>query len=318
MKVGILGWDAAETESVGLAVLGRERGHQTTLFTLDDIAVRWTAAGVADVTVLGESAADRFDVVMSRAELRPRSFQADHERFALLSTVPGLPLMDPADRYLSVECKLIAMRRLGQAGLPIVPTRSCRSFAEIQDALDEWGRVVLKPCFGYGGTDVERVGDLAVPADRSTAARLLAAYPVLQCQPYLEHPGGDVRVTVVGDELPLTFRRVPPGGDRWRANIMQGARPERIETPPELAEMALAATRAMDITVSGLDILDTPNGYFINEVNNTPGWYMFPEAVQREVMGVVYRLVEDRFGAGMEPVAVPYPVGNHAMVRSQV
>jgi ribosomal protein S6--L-glutamate ligase len=294
MKIGILGWDAEETESVGLAVVGRERGHQTTLFTLDDIAVRWQD-GELDVTVQGESARDRFDVVMSRAELRPESFQSDHERFALLSTVPGLPMMDAADRYLSVECKLIAMRTLGQAGLPIVPTRSCRSLEEIGEAVGEWGRVVIKPCFGYGGHDVERVADLADPADRAIAERLLAAYPVLQCQPYLDHPGGDIRVTVVGDRLPLTFRRIPPGGERWRANTMQGAKPERIETPPELVEMALTATRAMGITVSGLDVLDTPHGYFINEVNNTPGWYMFPDHVQREVIAVVYELVEERY-----------------------
>jgi len=295
MKIGILGWDAEETESVGLTVVGRERGHQTTLFTLDDIAVRWSA-GLPVVTILGEEACGMFDVVMSRAELRPESFQADHERFALLSTIPGLPLMDPAETYLSVECKLIAMRKLGQAGLPIVPTRSCRSLEEIRQATEEWGCVVIKPCFGYGGQDVERVTDLDEPVDRAIAERLLAAYPVLQCQPYLEHPGGDIRVTVVGDSLPLTFRRIPAGGERWRANIMQGAKPERIETTPELAEMALTATRAMGITVSGLDVLDTPNGYFINEVNNTPGWYMFPDHVQREVVDVVYDLVEERYG----------------------
>ncbi|HET9167949.1 MAG TPA: hypothetical protein VFN97_00895 [Actinospica sp.] len=297
MRIGILGWDAEETESVGLTVVGRERGHETTLFTLDDIAVRWEG-GVPEVTVLGEPVAGRFDVVMSRAELRPDSFQSDHERFALLSTVPGLPLMDPAEVYLSVECKLIAMRRLGQVGLPIVPTRSCRGLDEIRAAIEDWERVVLKPCFGYGGNDVERVSDLDDPADLAIAERLLAAYPVLQCQPYLEHPGGDIRVTVVGDRLPLTFRRIPAGGDRWRANIMQGAKPERVETTPELAEMALTATRAMGITVSGLDVLDTPHGYFINEVNNTPGWYMFPDHVQREVVAVVYDLVEERYGAG--------------------
>ncbi|MGO4749552.1 RimK family alpha-L-glutamate ligase, partial [Streptomyces sp. 2MCAF27] len=158
MDIGILGWDREETESVGLLHAGRELGHDVTLFTLDDIAVSHTAQG-SEPMVLGRPVRE-FHLIMSRAELRPACFQADHERYALLCEVPGVMVMDPAVTYLTTECKLQALRKLGAAGLPIAPTRSCASVTDVAGAVAEWGPVVLKPSFGYGGADVERVFDV--------------------------------------------------------------------------------------------------------------------------------------------------------------
>ncbi|MFC4029976.1 RimK family alpha-L-glutamate ligase [Streptomyces polygonati] len=288
MRIGILGWDREETESVGLLALGTRLGHDVTLFTLDDIELTDTPAGPEAYALGGP--VRRFDAVLSRAELRPGSFQADQERYALLSETPGVIMIDPAATYLATENKLQSMLRLGAAGLPIAPTRSCASRADVADALARWGTVVLKPSFGYGGTDVERVHGME--QDRDTVDRLLAAYPVLLCQPYLPHPEGDVRITLVGDEAVLNCRRVPPGGDRWRANVMQGARSVPFEPTGELLETSRRAARVMGLTIAALDFLPTPDGYRIIEINNTPGWYFVPEEEQERIAKSVYRLVE--------------------------
>jgi ribosomal protein S6--L-glutamate ligase len=286
MRIGILGWDREEPESVGLLQVGREMGHDVVLFALDDIEVRHTARGPQPY-VFGRAAAD-FEVIMSRAEIRLDRVQADHERFALLCNLPGVTVVDPADTYLNVESKFLGMQRLGAAGLPVAPTRSCRSIADVADAVGEWGTVVLKPSFGYGGTDVEKVS--SVIGDKATIGRLLAAYPVLVCQPYLPHPEGDIRVNVVGEEAPVSFRRIPQG-EGWKANVMQGAVAEVIEPPAELVDIAIRAARIMGITISGLDFVPTPDGYRIVEINNTPGWYMLGEADQRHIMQMIYKVV---------------------------
>jgi ribosomal protein S6--L-glutamate ligase len=47
----------------------------------------------------------------------------------------------------------------------------------------------------------------------------------------------------------------------------------------ELVEMALRASRAMDITIAGVDVLPLGDGHVIVEINDGPGWHpLAPEA----------------------------------------
>jgi glutathione synthase/RimK-type ligase-like ATP-grasp enzyme len=98
----------------------------------------------------------------------------------------------------------------------------------------------------------------------------------------------------VGDEVPLTYRRIPEGGEHWRSNIALGARAVVVEPTPELAELALEAARLCQITVAGLDVLETPAGYQILEINNVPGWYPVPDPDRRVVAESVFRMFEAR------------------------
>jgi ribosomal protein S6--L-glutamate ligase len=297
MRIGLLAWNAEEFESNSLYRFGQEQGHEMALFTLTDVGLQWSSSG-PEVTVLGESAHDRFDLVLARPELRPGLVEADYELFHLLGAISGATVIDPPAVYLANEFKLTTIQRLGAAGLPVVPTRACRDYQQVADAFRQWHRIVLKPTFTWGGTDVERIFDL--DRDAAVIERLLSRYQVLACQPYIEHPQGDIRVTVVGDELPLSFRRLP-AGERWKANATQGAAAEVIPTPPELAELALAAARFSQITVAGLDFLETDDGYRILEINNTPGWSSVPRSQQRATIESIFRMFEAKV---REPVPV--------------
>jgi ribosomal protein S6--L-glutamate ligase len=289
VRIGLLAWETEEPESNRLHRFGREQGHEMTLFTLGDIGLRASPSG-PEITVLGESAHDRFDLVLARPELRPGLVEADYEMFHLLSEVPGLTMIDPPAVYFANDCKLVPTQRLAAAGFPVAPTRTCRDHQEVADAFRQWHRIVLKPTFSWGGKDVERIFDL--DRDAPAIERLLSRYQVLACQPYFEHPQGDIRVTVVGDELPLTLRRIPAGGERWKANVSQGATTLAIPTPPELAELAPAAARLCGMTVAGLDFLDTPDGYRILEINNAPGWFPLPDGQQQVVVESMFRMFE--------------------------
>jgi ribosomal protein S6--L-glutamate ligase len=291
MRIGLLAWDTEDVDSDALYRFGQEQGHEMTLFTLTDVGLQWFPSG-PEVTVLGESAHNRFDLVLARPELRPGLVEADYELFYLLGAIPGVTVIDPPPVYLANEFKLTTIHRLGAAGFPVVPTRACRNYQDVADSFRQWRRIVVKPTFTWGGTDVERIFDL--DRDAPVIERLLGRYQVLACQPYIEHPRGDVRVTVVGDELPLTFRRIPAGGENWKANVVQGAATEVIPTPPELAELSLAAARFCQITVAGLDFLDTPDGYRLLEINNVPSWYPGSQSQQRATMESIFRMFEAR------------------------
>ncbi|MGO4752566.1 RimK family alpha-L-glutamate ligase, partial [Streptomyces sp. 2MCAF27] len=142
-----------------------------------------------------------------------------------------------------------------------------------------------------------------VRRDRPVIDRLLARYPVLVGQPYLPHPEGDVRITLVGDEAVLNCRRVPAGRERWKANVMQGAKAVPFEPSEELLDISRHAARVMGLSIAALDFLPTPDGYRIIEINNTPGWYFVDKADQRRICHAVYRLAEDRMNTGVRRAA---------------
>lgn len=157
----------------------------------------------------------------------------------------------------------------------------------------EGGPVVLKPTFGYDGAGVGRVYDLE--RDGGTVDRLPAAHPVLTYLPYLPHAEGGVRITLVCEEAVLDRRRVPPGGDRRRADVTRGARSVDVDVPEELLDVARCAARARGRTVAAPDFLPGAEGRLpITEIDNTGDWYSVPEKRQEQIAKSLHRLVEER------------------------
>lgn len=305
MRTGILGYEPDDPESIELVDLGRCLGHDTTLFVLDDVSCRSTARSGIQPLIAREPVSN-FDVILSRAQIRPDFTQLDYDRYGQLCHVDGVTVLDPADIYFAAESKFLGLQRLAAAGLPIAPTRSCSSLIEVDEAIGEWGRVVLKPSFGLGGVDVERIFDMA--RDRAKAERLLRQYQQLVCQPYYPHPDGDVRVTIVGDRAPLVVKRVPAASD-WRANVNMGATARTVPADPELVTISQQAAAAMGVTVAGLDFLPTADGYRIVEFNNTPCWCFATEAERRHVVTTIFEVAEavhrSRIAAGALPEVTP-------------
>jgi ribosomal protein S6--L-glutamate ligase len=288
MRFGILGWDCAEFESLHLMEVGRAAGHHMTLFTLDDVSWGQTGDGYG-VLVAGEPAAE-LAVIISRAMLRrDERWRPDLERLTLLSNLPGTPMLDPAAEYVAAESKFIQIQRLRNAGLPVLPTVYCASVDDVERAVKSWGDTVVKPSFGWEGNDVERLWAAEKLPD--TVAVLLARHGSLLAQPYIPHPEGDTRVTVVDGEVVLTFRRIPRGGG-WRSNLAQGSRPEPVTPSTELVDLALRATEAMGITTAGVDIMRRGDGHVIVEVNNAPGWHPITPAEEAKVPTALIRFAE--------------------------
>ncbi len=84
-------------------------------------------------------------------------------------------------------------------------------------------------------------------------------------QEFVRKPGRDLRVFVVGEEVPVAIYRV---SDHWITNTARGGRAERVRVSDELRDLALRAAEAVGGEVLGVDILEHPErGYLVNEVN---------------------------------------------------
>lgn len=303
MKIGVLGWDHGDEDpdSPGLAEAGRGRGHETSLFTLDE--VDYAASGSGPRVLLGGQPAESFDAVISRANLfgdwhtRPfTGWEERLERLGSVSAVLGQRLFDPADVWFEGSSKLLTLQKLGAAGLPVPPTRSARTMAEVAAAFADWGPTVVKPSFGLRAMDVERVTDPADPDEVAMIERLLGTYGLLLCSPFYPTEFGEFRITVAGERTPIDMLKLPAYG-AWRVKTLEGASFERLDAPPELTDIALRAVRAMGMTMAGLDVLPTPDGYVILEVNQVAGFLnIFGEEGRQQIYAGVYDWVEKHAG----------------------
>ena len=128
--------------------------------------------------------------------------------------------------------------------------------------------VVLKPVVGSWGRLVARADD------RDAAESLLehrAALPghqnhVYYIQRYVEKGGFDVRAFVVGDRVIAAIRRFSAS---WRTNTHRGGRAEGLVVEPALETICLDAARAVGGGMLAIDLFETPEGFLVNEINDT-------------------------------------------------
>ena len=197
-----------------------------------------------------------------------------------VSEGPGQTLLDAAgaaglttvNDYRAIRLardKAVAAVRAQAAGIPF-PKTWFASRAGLLDQIPEKAYpLVIKPNNGSSLKDVYRVDspeELAL-LDIDDSTRMLA-------QPYLPNPGYDLKVYNTGDEVFATVKRSPlhPG-----AEVVE----EQIPVPPELRELALAVGRAFGLDIYGIDVVDTPDGYMVLDINDFPSFGRVPQAAWR-------------------------------------
>ncbi|WP_371483743.1 RimK family alpha-L-glutamate ligase [Kitasatospora sp. NBC_00315] len=187
-------------------------------------------------------------------------------------------------RNLSHREAIGTARRLEQAGVPtfnraaaievcndkglqallfarhgIAHPRSLHAFThdQVRTAVEAVGRpAVVKPVSGSWGRGVVRLSDeealevwIGARESVDAAGKL---FPVL-VQEYVDKPGHDLRVVVVGREPVVAIRRI---SQDWRTNTHLGAEVERAEITDEMAKLCLAAVDLLGEGFYGIDLIE--------------------------------------------------------------
>lgn len=180
---------------------------------------------------------------------------------------------------------------LERAGLPTPPTWVTESEQAARAVLmRECGagrEVVIKPLFGSQGKGLRRLKSVAeLPAAEEYDG-------VWYLQRYVDNGEGnwhDYRVFVIGgDAVAAMVRR----GAHWINNVAQGGRCEAQAPTGELAELAVAAARALDMDYAGVDIIRHGGRAFVVEVNGIPAWRGLQSVT---ALDVAQGLVDDMLG----------------------
>ncbi|MCA1664053.1 MAG: RimK family alpha-L-glutamate ligase, partial [Myxococcales bacterium] len=192
----------------------------------------------------------------------------------------GARLVNDVEALLVAIDKFRTSWELARAGIPTPAARVVQSIEQARVALDELGDVVVKPVYGSLGIGVERVAGVA------RLAELIDARGALYLQRFLDGDALDVRAFVVGDHVEAAMAREPRAGD-FRGNAHQGASARPITLDDRIATIAIAATRAVGLDYSGVDLYVGADGAEVIEVNGTPSFRAIYEATGRDMAPLI-------------------------------
>ncbi|MGQ9721991.1 MAG: lysine biosynthesis protein LysX [Candidatus Jordarchaeum sp.] len=167
--------------------------------------------------------------------------------------------------------KLLTTLSLRKAGIPSPRTFIAFDIDAALKVLDELKYpAVIKPVFGSWGRLIAPLRDpQSAKAILESRESMGALYQIYYIQEYVEKTGNrDIRSFVIGDKVITAIYRIAGQGE-WRTNTALGGRAEVCPVTPEIEEMSLKAAKAIGEGVYGVDLLETPKGMLVNEVNHT-------------------------------------------------
>jgi tetrahydromethanopterin:alpha-L-glutamate ligase len=160
---------------------------------------------------------------------------------------------------------------LHNAGLPTPMTWILRdrelALSIAEDELKKGNLLISKPLFGSQGEGIRRL-------EKTTDLFwLTSSHGVYYLQRFVHCDGvgfSDHRVFVINGRAVAAMRR---RGKSWLNNVARGAQCEVIDLDPQMADLAVRATRALAMDYAGVDIIrDREGNYTVIEMNSIPAW----------------------------------------------
>ncbi|MGA2767425.1 MAG: RimK family alpha-L-glutamate ligase [Candidatus Bathyarchaeia archaeon] len=180
----------------------------------------------------------------------------------------GLYVINPPEAIEHCVDKYDILAIMEEKGLPVPRTAVTENTDEALKAFDELGGdVVVKPVFGSRGVGSTRINDREVASTVFRAIRF--SHGVIYLQEFVHHGFSDIRAFVVGNRVVAAMRRV---AQDWKTNYSRGARPVAISLDKTLEEIAIKSAQLVECKIAGVDILESPKGPVVVEVNSQPGW----------------------------------------------
>ncbi|MEM1542088.1 MAG: RimK family alpha-L-glutamate ligase [Ignisphaera sp.] len=183
----------------------------------------------------------------------------------------GIPVINPVDSIVVARDKYYSLLLLNRAGLPVPKTLVTEDFMLPSKVTEQWSKTIIKPVIGSMGFGIVMTEN---PDVTYTIARTLAQLKQpIYLQRYIEKPGRDIRILVVGNEIVAAYYRVQNSKDEWKTNIAQGAKPIPItKLSEELHTIIFKVMKVLKLHYAGIDVAETEKGYVIFEVNASPQW----------------------------------------------
>ncbi len=216
-----------------------------------------------------ETPATDFDVVLPR--LSAATARYGEEVVAHLEW-NDTPVVNRSYAIVNARNKFRTLRILAQHGLPVPPSFAAGSARHVDRSAEQTGEYpfIMKP---FEGTHGNAILLLDTPGSLTSAIDAMCdLHQDYVIQPFIEESAGnDLRVIVVGGRVVAAMRRTAQEGE-FRANVHRGGQGHPVELHGEYIDTAIRATEAMELSIAGVDLLETQAGPMVLEVNPSPGF----------------------------------------------
>jgi glutathione synthase/RimK-type ligase-like ATP-grasp enzyme len=217
-----------------------------------------------------------FQVTSGIAEemcLRPESLSIEHDLYILKSHTElskslagilhtqGARLLHPYPACVITQDKIIAMRIFKAAGIPVPASWVTGDLTLLEPVVRE-RPLIIKPYLGHRGAGLHIVRD---PAELRALAP--PPSPVL-IQEYIRGSGEDLKIYVVGEQVFGVRKPFSP------ASFTIPGTP--CEVSPELQDIARRCGKAFGLGLYGLDVVESPRGPLVVDLNYFPGYKGIP------------------------------------------
>ncbi|MBI5065423.1 RimK family alpha-L-glutamate ligase [Candidatus Woesearchaeota archaeon] len=177
--------------------------------------------------------------------------------------------------------KILTYLALQQNKIPIPKTYIAASVSAAKKILkDIKYPVIMKLPSGTHGVGV-MISDSYESASSMIDTLIALKQPFL-IQEYIETGGSDVRAFVVGDKVIASMKRQAASGEK-RSNIHAGGSAKPIELSEKTKAIAIKAAKVLGCDICGVDLLETPSGPKVLEVNLSPGLQGITKATEIDI-----------------------------------
>lgn len=211
------------------------------------------------------SAWKQYDVVLERCVSQSRAQYVQRMlRLAGVKTVNNFEVIENCgDKFITTQLML-------QHGVPTARVMMAFTPESALQAIEKIGYpAVLKPVIGSWGRGVVRVNDRDAAEAVVNLRDELGGYQqhIYYIQELVKKPERDIRSFVIGDDCVAAIYRTSA---HWITNTHLGGKASNCSVTPELAQISVAAGKAVGGGIVAVDLFEDPErGLIVNEVNHT-------------------------------------------------
>jgi ribosomal protein S6--L-glutamate ligase len=191
--------------------------------------------------------------------------------------------------------KLRSMQILARSGVGLPKTAFTNYSKEEKNLVEQVGGapLIIKLLEGTQGLGV------VLAETRKAAQSVIEAFHGLKARVIVqefikESKGTDIRAFVIDGEVVGAMKRTGKEGE-FRSNLHRGGSAEVIKLSRAEKSAALKATKALGLSIAGVDMLQSARGPLILEVNSSPGLEGIEKATQIDIAGKIIEFIERNY-----------------------
>ena len=289
LRVAVLSREASNYSTSRLVEVGEARGH--TVEVIDTTRCYMAINAMAPEVHYDGKRLPRYDAVIPRigASVTPYGC-AVIRQFETIGTY----CVNGSAGILSSRDKLHAHQVLASRKIGMPTTAFAASPKDTSNLMALVGTAplivkLLESTQGKGVVlaETKKAAESVIDAFRGLKANFLV-------QDFVKEAAGeDLRCLVVDGKVVAAMKRTGAEGD-FRSNLHRGGTAQVVRITKVERDTALRAARAFGLGTAGVDLLRSDSGPKVLEVNSSPGFEGIEKATGKDIVGMVYDMIEAR------------------------